>query len=152
MIQALTICPIFHIFLPKILQLGDTFGCHHLAPFLCWQRVQVRCLEWAWITQTENKQGIMLMTSTYKHINMSIFGSRGQWRDPDFQIRGGHLDPGNRGGGLKKFFSALWASLWSKNKGCQPPPPPRPSSSPGSTNGVRSVTFSSKCWIKCANN
>ena len=24
---------------------------------------------------------------------------------------------GGGGGGLKKFFSALWASFWSKNKG-----------------------------------
>ena len=33
---------------------------------------------------------------------------------------GGHPDPGIKGGGgglEKKFFSALWASVWSKNKG-----------------------------------
>ena len=41
--------------------------------------------------------------------------------DPDLQIRGGggsHPDPEFRGGpGLKEFFSALRASVWSKNKG-----------------------------------
>ena len=40
--------------------------------------------------------------------------------DPDLQMggRGGHPDPEIRGGGSpKKLFSALWASVWSKNKG-----------------------------------
>ena len=46
--------------------------------------------------------------------------------DPDLQIRGGgggkggHPDPEIRGEGgwsPKKFFSALQASVWSKNKG-----------------------------------
>ena len=40
--------------------------------------------------------------------------------DPDFQIRGGggHLDPEIRGAqSPKKFFLALRASFWSKNKG-----------------------------------
>ena len=43
--------------------------------------------------------------------------------DPDLQISGrggGHPDPEIRGGGggvLKKFFPALRASVWSKNKG-----------------------------------
>ena len=44
--------------------------------------------------------------------------------DPDLQIRGkgggGHPDPEIRGGGgqsLKKCFSALRVSVWSKNKG-----------------------------------
>ena len=50
----------------------------------------------------------MLMTSTYKNINMSIFGSRVQGRDPDFKIRwgggGGHQDPDNRGAVSKNFF------------------------------------------------
>ena len=27
------------------------------------------------------------------------------------------------GGGLQKFFSALWTSVWSKNKGCGEPFP-----------------------------
>ena len=40
--------------------------------------------------------------------------------DPDLQIRevgGGHPDPEIRGArSLKKFFSALQASVWSKNK------------------------------------
>ena len=40
--------------------------------------------------------------------------------DPDLQIRGGHssrpLDKWG-GGGLKKFFSALQASIWFKSKG-----------------------------------
>ena len=40
--------------------------------------------------------------------------------DPDLQIRGGggHPDPEIRGGGgvKKKFFSALRASVWAKNK------------------------------------
>ena len=52
-------------------------------------------------------------------------------RDPDLQIRGGpgHPDPEIRGGGWspKKYFLALWASVWSKNKrgGCPPGPSPR---------------------------
>ena len=59
--------------------------------------------------------------------------------DPDLQIRGGgggvgHPDPEITGGTLspKTFFSALWASFWSKNKGgaCSPGP------SPGSATGV----------------
>ena len=35
----------------------------------------------------------------------------------------GHPDPEIRGGGavLKKFFSALWASVWSKNKAGRAP-------------------------------
>ena len=33
--------------------------------------------------------------------------------DPDLEIRGG----GGGGGGLQIFFSALRASVWSKNKG-----------------------------------
>ena len=42
--------------------------------------------------------------------------------DPDLQIRGGHssrpLDKWGGGGGeSKKFFSALQASIWLKNKG-----------------------------------
>ena len=42
--------------------------------------------------------------------------------DRDIQIRGaaGHPDPGIRGAGgriQKNFFSALWASVWTKNKG-----------------------------------
>ena len=47
--------------------------------------------------------------------------------DPDPQLRGGggvgwgHPDPEITVGGLgavsKNFFSALWASVWSKNKG-----------------------------------
>ena len=41
---------------------------------------------------------------------------------PDLQMRGGggvgvHPDPDIRGALSKKFFSALWASFWSKNKG-----------------------------------
>ena len=48
--------------------------------------------------------------------------------DPDLQIRGGpgHPDPEISGGGggvvSKFFFSALRASVWSKNKGDGPPP------------------------------
>ena len=39
--------------------------------------------------------------------------------DPDLQMGGwGHPDPEIRGGaGLKKFFSGLRASVWSKNEG-----------------------------------
>ena len=37
--------------------------------------------------------------------------------DPDFEIR-------ERGGPIKKTFSAVWASVWSKNK--RGPGPPRP--------------------------
>ena len=40
--------------------------------------------------------------------------------DTDLQIRAG----------LQKFFLALWASVWSKNKGGAPPGPP-----PGSATG-----------------
>ena len=36
--------------------------------------------------------------------------------DPDLQIRGGE-----GGGGLKKCFLALWASVWSKNNNRAPP-------------------------------
>jgi len=59
--------------------------------------------------------------------------------DPDLQIRGsrsfrpsdkggpGHPDPEIRGApGLKIFFSALRASVWSKNKGERAPPGPSP--------------------------
>ena len=57
--------------------------------------------------------------------------------DPDLQMRGWgvHPDPEVRGGGTggcvkKNFFSALWASVWSKNKGVPRPPrvPPLDSS------------------------
>ena len=43
--------------------------------------------------------------------------------DPDLEIRGppGHPDPYIRGGGgVQKTFSALRASVWSKNKGGPP--------------------------------
>ena len=47
--------------------------------------------------------------------------------DPDLQTReggGGHTDPEKRGGGgLIKKFSALRASVWSKNKGGPGPLP-----------------------------
>ena len=49
--------------------------------------------------------------------------------DPDLEIRwgegGAHPDPyiGGGGGVLPKNFSALWASVWSKNKGAAPPGP-----------------------------
>ena len=51
--------------------------------------------------------------------------------DPDLQIKGGggssHPDPEIRSGqSPKKFFSVLWASVWSKNKGGAPPPWPLP--------------------------
>ena len=52
--------------------------------------------------------------------------------DPDFEIRvggGGHPDPlirGKGGGSRKKNFSALWASVWSTNKGGGSPPPRAP--------------------------
>ena len=49
--------------------------------------------------------------------------------DPELQIRGGgggHPDPEIRGGSPKKFFSALWASFWLKNKGGAGPPGPLP--------------------------
>ena len=48
--------------------------------------------------------------------------------DPDLKIRRGpgHPDPEIRGGGRspKRFFSALQASVWSKNKGGAPRAPP----------------------------
>ena len=51
--------------------------------------------------------------------------------DPDLQIRGRGADPDIKGGAVsKKIFSALWASVWSKNKGGQGPGPLGPS--PGS--------------------
>ena len=39
--------------------------------------------------------------------------------DPDFEIRGARssIPLDKRWGGLKKMFSALWALVWSKNKG-----------------------------------
>ena len=46
--------------------------------------------------------------------------------DPDLQMGGGgHPDPEIRGGGAvsKKIFSAIRASLWSKNKGGTWAPP-----------------------------
>ena len=50
--------------------------------------------------------------------------------DPDLEIRGwgsGHPDPEIRGGTVsKKIFSALWAPVWSKNKGEGGPPWPLP--------------------------
>ena len=48
--------------------------------------------------------------------------------DPDAEIRGGG-DPGLK----KNFFSALWASFWSKNKGGLGPPGPSPGSATEST-------------------
>ena len=60
----------------------------------------------------------------------------GRWNpsvaDPDpLQIRGGggrSSRPGDKGGArsAKKFFSALGASFWSKNKGGPPLDPPLP--------------------------
>ena len=53
--------------------------------------------------------------------------------DADLQIKGGpgHPDPEIRGAWFeKKFFSALWASVWFKNKGGGVGGPPGPS--PGS--------------------
>ena len=50
--------------------------------------------------------------------------------DADLQIRSGagHPDPEIRGGGggSQKFFLALWASFWAKNKGGPGPPGPLP--------------------------
>ena len=44
--------------------------------------------------------------------------------DPDLHVTGGHHpEPEIRGGGLKKIFSALRASVWSKNKGGGQGPP-----------------------------
>ena len=46
--------------------------------------------------------------------------------DPDLQTRRGgcHPDPEITGGPVsKKFFSALWASVWSKKKGGAGPSP-----------------------------
>ena len=41
--------------------------------------------------------------------------------DPDTGGGGGHLDPEIRGSpGLKKFFSALQASVWSNSRGLAP--------------------------------
>ena len=62
--------------------------------------------------------------------------------DPDFQRRGAgggggsHLDPQIREGGRspKKIFSALQASVWSKNKGGGGAGPPGPS--PGSATAL----------------
>ena len=38
----------------------------------------------------------------------------------DGEIRGGGRSSSG-GGGLKKVFSTLWSSVWSKNKGVAPP-------------------------------
>ena len=52
--------------------------------------------------------------------------------ESDLQIRGegggggGHPDPEIGDPGLKNFFPALWASVWSKNKGGPRPPGPLP--------------------------
>ena len=46
--------------------------------------------------------------------------------DPDLEIKGGLVIQTlrqRRGAVSKKFFSALWASVWSKNKGAGPPGP-----------------------------
>ena len=55
--------------------------------------------------------------------------------DPDLQIKRGGDHPGpeirGRDGVQKNFFSALWTSVWSKNRGGGPPGP-----SPGSTIGM----------------
>ena len=67
--------------------------------------------------------------------------------DPDLQIRvgrggDGHPDPKIRGGGRsqKKFFSSLWASVWSKNKeGGADSPGPSPRSA-----SVMFILFSNK--------
>ena len=37
--------------------------------------------------------------------------------DPDFEIRGGRGSSWEGGQSPKKICSALWASVWSKNKG-----------------------------------
>ena len=59
--------------------------------------------------------------------DLQIRGGRGQGGHPDREIRG-------EGGGLKKiFFSALWASVLSKNRG-----PGSPGPSPASATGKES--------------
>ena len=60
--------------------------------------------------------------------------------DPDLEVGGegrssSLLESG--GGGSPKFFSALWASVWSKNKGGLGPPGP----SPGSATAAVHLTF-----------
>ena len=54
----------------------------------------------------------------------------GQWRIQTFRWGAGgagHLDPEIRGSSSpKKFFPALWASVWSKNKRGAAPPGPLP--------------------------
>ena len=67
--------------------------------------------------------------------------------DPDLQIKraGGHPDPEIRGGGgavFKKFFLALWASVWTQNKGG---PPGLRGPSPGS------ATVSTHLWEEESN-
>ena len=67
---------------------------------------------------------------------------------PDLQIigGGGHPDPEIRVGGdsLKKNFSALWTSVWSKNKGVRPPGP-----SLGSTTFVPHFWDLTLCDVEC---
>ena len=48
-----------------------------------------------------------------------------QWQIQTFRWGGGggHPDTEIRGDGLKKKFLALWASVWSKNKGGPNPSP-----------------------------
>ena len=63
-----------------------------------------------------------------KIISPAMVQEEGRWNpsvaDPNpLQIRGGGLDGGRS---AKKFFSALGASFWSKNKGGPPLDPPLP--------------------------
>ena len=67
---------------------------------------------------------------------------------PDFQISGsgGHADPEIRVGGTVsiKIFLALWASVWSKNKGVGPP-----GLSLGSTTFVPPFWDLTLCDVEC---
>ena len=66
--------------------------------------------------------------------------------DAELQIRGGtaHPDPEIRGApSLRKIFPALWASVWSKNKGRPGPSGPSPASATASY--VIFISKSTRC-------
>ena len=70
--------------------------------------------------------------------------------DPDLEIRWGrsaHPDPYIRGErSLKKFFSALRASVWSKNRRGRPPRGPSPGSGTVQYNYSGAPTHAKRAW------
>ena len=75
--------------------------------------------------------------------------------DPDLEIRGGGWSsrPLDKGGGpvsKKRIFSALRASVWSKNKGLAEPPGPPPPLDPPLLTSVGSVAMTCTVHSSCA--